>query len=159
MLNAMKHTLSKSTPAILSEKFPLEAAEDAEAGNRLLEGWTEASVTRLKGEIDAERQTIAQAQEHLGECIVGGVETTTAADALLRAENRLHALESQLTIARQKHELALADRKDAKRQLQRECLRKQLTELDDAAPPIQETIDRLTSQIAIVASLMDALRR
>jgi len=64
-----------------------------------------------------------------------------------------------LTIARQKYELALADRKDAKRQLQRECLRKQLTESDDAARPIQETIDRLTSQIAIVAPLMDALRR
>jgi hypothetical protein len=131
----LKKPFTKSSPEAPA------AAEASVKGKQLLRGRTEAHVTRLMGEIDTARAAIAQAQEHLNERMVEGGDTTAAAEALIRAEIRLRALESVLTIARQKHEQAQAGLKHAEQQAQRERLREKLMKQLAVGKKIDEWLD------------------
>ena len=82
--------------------------------------------------------------------MVEGADTTAAADALLRAENRLRALESVLTIARQKHEQALADRERAEQLAQREALREKLIQLNEAGRVVDACVASLKQALSVV---------
>ena len=146
-----------ATPPVLSTKSPLEVAEATEAGKRLAQGRTETFVTKLMGEIDAARQTVAHARECFSECLATGVETTAAADALHCAENRLRDLESELPLASQKHEQAITDRQQAKEQVERERLRELLTQLQAAAQVVDERIVSLQQAVNEAVPLMEAV--
>jgi hypothetical protein len=147
-----------TTPPVLSKKSPLRAAEDAEAGKRLLEGRTETYVTKLLGETEAARKTIADAREQFSECLATGVETTAAADALHRAEARLRDLESELPLATTKREQAITDRRQAKEQVERERLRELLIRLNQAGREVDACVASLKRVLAAVCPLMDETR-
>ena len=159
MLTAKAKTLFV-TPShtILSEKSPLEKAKDAEAGKRLLHGRIEPTVTRLLGEIDAAKAIVKEAQDLLTERMVEGMDTTAAADALLRAENHLPAMESALTIARQKLEQMKADRRIAEQQVQREALRELLIRLNEAGRVVDACGASLAQALSVACPLMDDAR-
>jgi hypothetical protein len=85
--------------------------------------------------------------------MVEGADTTTAADALIRAENHLRTLESVLTIARQKHQQAEAGLKQAEMEVRREVAREKLRQQQEAGRIIDQALDNLAPAVSEFISL------
>jgi hypothetical protein len=98
---AAKHPFA-NTPPVLSEKSPLKAAVDVEAGKRLLKGRTRPRVETLTAQCEEARKSLADAKHAVGELASEGHDTTAALRELRQAHDRLDALEAALETAIQK---------------------------------------------------------
>lgn len=152
ILTAIKDALT-STPPIQSkvESLPADDSHNALKRWQLEQGRTRKRLEELTADLEAARLALPQSEQALGEQMVDGLDTAIAREAMTRAADHVRALESAVTIAKQRDESALLELQKAEQQAHDEKVaeaRRDLAELGERGAVLLLELEAFSDDLA-----------